>query len=269
MTPCMMSVARRRVSTFICYCATCFSHARRSYAQRSKTFACWCWESRSAPPDALVRFLCDQRGCICQIRVSQRYLLGRPAKPFAGSSGRCVELRTLGWLSTASSVQRPRLPSKSFSKAPVWSLTVSWDRKHGPRFPMALPCRLFVRAQLALWSRASSSFYPMAHPANGTRRLGRSMEISGPLPRPQSRPFRLGAVSRPMELSAIKRGRFRCTRRARHWKALSVYNMPSDVYFCRRAALALLNIESEVLTQDRGELAGRFFLGSKVRRPVD
>ena len=33
----------------------------------------------------------------------------------------------------------------------------------------------------------------------------------------------------PDELSAIKRGRFRCTRRARHWKALSVYNMPSDV----------------------------------------
>ena len=85
-----------------------------------------------------------------------------------------------------------------------------------------------VRAQLVPWSLASSRFSPTAHPANGTRRPGQSTEISGLPPRPRSRPFRLGAVSRPMELSAIKRGRFRCTRRARHWKALSVYNMPSD-----------------------------------------
>jgi hypothetical protein len=99
----MMSAAdAARVSVFFLLLRNVFFTCRRRYAQRSKTFACWCWERRSAPRDALVCLYQIKGVHLCQIRVSQPYLLERPAKQFAGSSGRCVELPTLGSLLMAS-----------------------------------------------------------------------------------------------------------------------------------------------------------------------
>jgi peptidoglycan hydrolase-like protein with peptidoglycan-binding domain len=55
------AVATRRVSTLIFYCASVF-HCALSGCTTFKTFASWCWESRSAPRDARSFALTRSRG---------------------------------------------------------------------------------------------------------------------------------------------------------------------------------------------------------------